>query len=58
MKCYMSELGKDDGRCDNTAVYQAELNWSCQPSWFLCEEHAREEREDDSVVWIKSLERL
>lgn len=55
-RCYMSELGKDDGRCDRPALYLATLNWSAQ-RWYLCEDHAQEERSWGDVISIESLPR-
>lgn len=56
MKCFMSELGKDEGACDQQAKYIALLSWSNQ-RWYLCEEHAQEERASDDVIEIRSLPR-
>lgn len=56
MRCYLSELGKDDGRCEREARYLALLSWSSQ-RWYLCEDHAAEERALGDVLEIRSLPR-
>jgi hypothetical protein len=57
MKCFMDELGKDDGRCENEARYLVLTNAS-SARMYMCEEHAQEERAHDDVWEIESLPRL
>jgi hypothetical protein len=54
MRCYKDALGRSDGACDQQASYVAKLDWT-EGLMLLCEEHAREEREWDSIVWIRNI---